>query len=284
MTTPFPTGQTRPITLISGYRGLAENLIEHFLQAKHHLSVLVRNPSALSSLQEKYPGSLFVQGETQNREDCINWIQKTINRFGRIDNLINNAAITGPCGKLEDLKFEEIEKTFQINFFAPLFLTQLVLPYFLKQKSGVIINLSGGGATAPRPHFGAYGATKCALVRFTESLAMEYPDLCFFSVAPGAMRTPMMEEISKISPDKIGKEKEEALRRMQEGGDDPKKAAELIYWLCEKHPKELNGKLISAKWDSYLTPSLKGSKIPFWTLRRVDEALLKTLKEFEGNS
>lgn len=274
----------RPITLISGYRGLAENLIEHFLQAKHNLSILVRNRSVVSSLQEKYPGSIFVQGETQNKEDCINWIQETINRWGRVDNLINNAAITGPCGKLEELKFDEIEKTFQINFLSPIFLTQLVLPYFLKQKSGAVINLSGGGATAPRPHFGTYGASKCALVRFTESLAMEYPELSFFSVAPGAMRTPMMEEISKIPQDKIGKEKEEALRRMKEGGDDPQKAAELIYWLCDNRPKELNGKLISAKWDSYLSPSRMGSKIPFWTLRRVDEALVKTLKESEGDS
>jgi 3-oxoacyl-[acyl-carrier protein] reductase len=245
---------------------------------------LVRNPSVVVSLQEKYPDSLFIRGDIQNKQDCINWVQETINRWGRVDNLINNAAITGPCGKLEDLKFDEVEETFQINLLSPLFLIQKVLPYFLKQKSGAVVNLSGGGATAPRPHFGAYGASKCALVRFTESLALEYPELSFFSVAPGAMRTPMMEGISKISEDKIGKEKEEALRRMQEGGDDPNKAAELIYWLCENRPKELNGKLISAKWDSYLNPPMTGSKIPFWTLRRVDEALFKSLKDSEGNS
>ncbi len=211
-------------------------------------------------------------------------MNQTLDRLGKIDHLINNAAITGPCGKLEKLDFQEFEETIQINFLAPVFLIKIILPLFLKQNSGTVINLSGGGATAPRPHFGAYGASKCALVRFTESLALEYPKLHFYSVAPGAMKTPMMEGISKISTDKIGKEQEEALHRMKHGGDDPRKAAKLIHWLCETEPKELNGKLISAKWDNYLNPPVNHPALPFWTLRRVDEALVKNLKEIEVNS
>lgn len=239
----------------------------------------MRNPEAVGTLEKKYPHILFVVGDIKNRADCTHWIHTTLKRWNRIDHLINNAAITGPCGKLDELKFEEIEETLQINFLSPVFMIQQLLPLFLKQQSGTVINLSGGGATAARPHFGAYGASKCALVRFTESLALEYPMLNFFSIAPGAMKTPMMEGISKIPTQKIGKEKDEALFRMQHGGDDPQNAAELIAWLLENQPKELSGKLISAKWDNYKMPKLKSSSIPFWTLRRVDEALIKTLKE-----
>ncbi|MBM4317947.1 MAG: SDR family oxidoreductase [Deltaproteobacteria bacterium] len=243
------------------------------------MSALVRNPEALPQLMAKYPNGLFIVGDIKRKADCKNWVEKTLQKWGSIDHLINNAAITGPCGKLKDLSFEEIEETLQINFLSPLYLIQQLIPIFLKQQSGTVINLSGGGATAPRPHFGAYGASKCALVRFTESLALEYPGLNFFSVAPGALKTPMMEGISKTPAEKIGKEQQEAIHRMKYGGDDPLKAAELIEWLCKNKPKELSGKLISAKWDHYKLPLRESSKVPYWTLRRVDEALIKILKE-----
>jgi NAD(P)-dependent dehydrogenase (short-subunit alcohol dehydrogenase family) len=265
--------------MISGYRGLAESLIEACLEKQHQVSILVRDAKALGTLQEKYPSSLLCVGEIQNRQDAQSWLQQTMNHWGRIDHLINNAAITGPCGKLHELKFDEFEETLKINFLAPVFLIQLALPHFLNQGRGTVINLSGGGATAPRPNFGAYGSSKCALVRITESLALEYPHLSFYSISPGAMRTPMMEGISKISSEKIGKEQEEAKRRMEQGGDDPRQAAHLITWLCEHRPQPLNGKLISAKWDDYVNPSPKLSHLPFWTLRRVDEVLMKQWTE-----
>lgn len=233
----------------------------------------------MSLLTEKYPNHLFVLGDIKNKTSCKTWVEKTLQKWGRIDHLVNNAAITGPCGKLEELDFEGIEETLQINFLSPIYLIQQLIPVFLKQQSGTVINLSGGGATAPRPHFGAYGASKCALVRFTESLALEYPMLNFYSVAPGALKTPMMEGISKIPAEKIGKEQEEAIQRMKNGGDNPEKAAELIGWLCKNKPKALSGKLISAKWDDYKLPQIENSTVPYWTLRRVDEALIKTLKE-----
>jgi len=234
-------------------------------------------------LREKYPSILFVEGNIKNRSDCQSWVRTTLNRFGKIDNLVNNAAITGPCGKLEELDFAEFEETIQINFLAPIFMTKELLPHFIERKSGAVVNLSGGGATAPRPHFGAYGASKCALVRFTESLSLEYPQLHFYSVAPGALKTPMMEGISKISAEKIGKEQEEAAHRMKVGGDDPAKAAQLIKWLCEQRPEALKGKLISAKWDDYLNPPNQTTTVPFWTLRRVDAALLPELKKSEAH-
>jgi 3-oxoacyl-[acyl-carrier protein] reductase len=279
MTIQPHNGTQFPITLISGYRGLAETLIEHFSDKGHCLSVLVRNHQTLPYLIEKHPNILFVLGDIKSKADCNNWIEKTLQKWGRIDHVINNAAITGPCGKLESLNFEEIEETLQINFLSPIYLIQQLIPVFLKQQSGTVINLSGGGATAPRPHFGTYGASKCALVRFTESLALEYPMMNFYSVAPGALKTPMMEGISKTPAEKIGKEQEEAIHRMKHGGDNPQNAAELIEWLCKNKPNALSGKLISAKWDNYKTALQKNSKIPYWTLRRVDEALIKTLRE-----
>ncbi len=246
------------------------------------MSVLVRNQGALSELKVKFPEAFFCIGDIKNKVACERWVNETLKRWNRIDNLINNAAMTGPTGKLEELNFSDFEETLQVNFLAPIFLTQLVLPCFQLQKKGTVINLSGGGATAPRPFFGAYGASKCALVRFTESLALEYPEFNFYSIAPGALKTPMMEGISKTSADKIGKEQDEAIHRMKYGGDDPKKAAQLILWLCQNQPRILSGKLISAKWDNYLEYSLNNPNIPYWTLRRVDEALIKTLSKTDG--
>jgi NAD(P)-dependent dehydrogenase (short-subunit alcohol dehydrogenase family) len=270
---------SKPVVLISGYRGLAETLIQRFSDENFHLSVLVRNAAVLPALQKKYPQHLFVTGDIASKEVCRAWVSHTDRFFGRIDGLINNAAVTGPGGRFHEHSFEEFEETIVVNFLMPIFLCREIIPHLLKQQCGVVINLSGGGATDPRPAFPSYGTSKTAIVRMTENLALQYPELRFYSMGPGSLMTPMIEKVTKMDPSRIGKEHTEASRRVAEGGDDPNRAADLALWLFREKPSHFSGKLLSAIWDKYKSPPVYLESTGLWTLRRVDEILLKKLRE-----
>lgn len=265
------------VTLISGYRGLAESLIKSFDEAGHHLSVLVRRESAAPSLQRRFPRLHTHIGDVTSQPDCDAWVAGSLERWGRIDCVINNAAIPGPGGRLDEVAWGDFEQTLRTNYLAPAYLCHRILPQFLVQGSGVIINLSGGGATQGRPYFTAYATSKCALVRLTESLALEYAQFRFYAIAPGALVTPMIESILKLDPDRIGGEYAEFTRRVEEGGDDPNRAAHLCLWLAETKPAHLNGRLIAAVWDDYKEAPTFPDKIGWWTLRRVDDECRKRL-------
>ena len=218
-------------------------------------------------------------GDVNSKSACVKWITSAMKKFGAIDGLINNAAIAGPGGRLHEIDFAELEDTIQTNLVSPIFLCQQILKIFLKQGRGLVINLSGGGATQGRPFFSPYAISKCALVRMTETLALEYPQLRFYSIAPGRLVTPMTKSILKINPAKIGAEYPEMKQRYEEGGDSPLKAAELALWLFENQPEHLNGRLISAIWDNYRDTPSYPSQVGWWTLRRIDDQCRKTLSE-----
>lgn len=269
------------MVLITGYRGLAETLIEEFTASGCALSVLVRNTEAIDGLRARFPDHEFFLGDVASGADCKRWVESAVDRFGQIDCLINNAAIAGPGGKLNDISFVDFRLAMDVNFLAPVRLIKFVLPYFLKAKSGVVINLSGGGATQARPHFSAYASAKCALVRFTESVAAEYPNLCFYSISPGGLLTPMIEKVLQMGPDAIGIEYDEAKCRSETGGEDPRKAARLAQWLFRNRPAELSGALVSAVWDDYENFQGLRSGVEWWRLRRVDSVLAQTLASSE---
>lgn len=263
--------------MISGSQGLAESFFKVFQAKGHQLSILVRRDEAFSSLRALYPNAHLFHGDLTNKKDCANWIESTIERFGNIDLLINNAAIQGPGGKLHTLDFLELEKTVETDLMAQLFMCHQVLKIFEKNKSGTIINLSGGGATHVRPYFLPYAISKAGIVRATETLALEYPHLRFYAIAPGSLNTQMMREIAKYPPEIIGQESLDARKVIEKGGKDPMKAAELVLWLFENQPERLNGKVVSAVWDKYRETDALNPYRYWWTLRRVDEKLIEEL-------
>jgi NAD(P)-dependent dehydrogenase (short-subunit alcohol dehydrogenase family) len=252
--------------------------MDTFAQANHRLSVLVRRPERIAELTLKFPDCHFFSGDLSSENAAAAWVESAFATYGRIDCLINNAAVAGPGGRLHEVDFKEFQECLHVNFLMPAFLCQRVLKYFVEQGSGVIFNLSGGGAAYPRPRFAAYGAAKTALVRLTETLAKEYPDFQFYAISPGAMKTAMTDAVLKMDPGLIGEEYVEARKRFEAGGDDPQKAAELIRWLWENRPQHLNGRTISAVWDKYQTIPKYPDSAGWWTLRRVDEVCQKNLK------
>ena len=268
------------VVLLTGYRGLAETLIQK-LKQNSQLSVLIRSKEALSTWKEKYPTVDFFLGDLSETKTGAGWIEHAIQRWGRIDALINNAAITGPPGKLHEISMQEIEETIAINLIAPIALIQKLLEY-RNDHSLCVINLSGGGATIGRPKFSPYSITKTALVRMTENLALEYPEHRFYAISPGRLFTPMIEKVLTMDPNKVEPaELKEANNRRQGNSDSPLKAAEWIEWLIEKRPEEYNGMLLHAVWDDKEDRTRYPIELGWRKLRRIDTHTIQPLCAWE---
>ncbi|HZK81887.1 MAG TPA: SDR family oxidoreductase, partial [Humisphaera sp.] len=193
--------------------------------------------------------------------------------LGEIDILVNNAAIQGQIGPLETADWQAWRESFDVNLFAPARLCQLVIPAMRRRGGGKIINISGGGATSPRPDFSAYAAAKCALVRLSETLAEELNDarIDVNAVSPGAMNTRMLDEVLQAGPG-ASREYAGAVKRQREGGASMENAAGLVAMLASSLCDGITGRLISAVWDDWKTLPERARELldtDMYTLRRV---------------
>lgn len=192
-----------------------------------------------------------------------------------IDVLINNAAIQGPIGPVWENDWEVWTKTLSINLTAPVFLCRVLVPKFIKQGGGVIINLSGGGAASPRPYFSAYSAAKAALVRFSETLAHELKDtpVRVNCIAPGPLPTEMLKQILENGADYIDPQEWQQAQKILDNEEDSfARVARLCAFLISDEATSISGRLISALWDPWEDRERFRKLLMdphFFTLRRV---------------
>jgi NAD(P)-dependent dehydrogenase (short-subunit alcohol dehydrogenase family) len=158
---------------------------------------------------------------------------------------------------------------------SPAFISVAISKKMSCEGGGVIINISGGGATSPRPNFSCYSTTKAALVRFSETLAEELKDdnVRVNCISPGPMATPLLGEIINIGEERSGsKEFYDAKKIFQSQKLDMGKVTDLVLFLLSNASKGINGKIISAVWDNWREwpLDLEGlSNSDVFTLRRV---------------
>jgi short-subunit dehydrogenase len=129
-------------------------------------------------------------------QDLQNLVGKTIEAHGRIDVLVNNAGVlTG--GRLDEVSKDDIDRIVGVNIWAPLRLTQLVLPHMRQRKSGTIVNVSSIAGRMGVPYLATYSASKYALRGMSEALRRELrPDnIHVLAVYPGFTATDMMETV-----------------------------------------------------------------------------------------
>lgn len=193
----------------------------------------------------------------------------------KLDVLVNNAAVPGPIGKVWETADMDWQNTITANLVSPALICSSVVPWMAKTGGGRIINLSGGGATGPRPNFSAYATAKAGLVRFSETLAQEVKDsgITVNCVAPGPMGTELLAAVERAGAQVAGDREFIAARSAREAGAKTMQAAvDLIAFLAGAPLDGLTGKLISALWDNWdeFPAHLSGlSTSDVYTLRRV---------------
>jgi NAD(P)-dependent dehydrogenase (short-subunit alcohol dehydrogenase family) len=135
---------------------------------------------------------LLMAGNIGDEAFCQEVIKKTIDQFGKIDILVNNAAEQHPQNSLLDISAEQLEKTFKTNIFSYFYLTKAALPHL--QKGSSIVNTASITAYEGHEQLIDYSATKGAIVSFTRSLAKSLApqEIRVNAVAPGPIWTPLI--------------------------------------------------------------------------------------------
>ena len=191
--------------------------------------------------------------DVSDPDDVRRMVDHTLERYSRVDVLVNNAAILGPVGPLHLNDAAHWAQAININVTGLMLCCHAVLPHMIEQGGGKIINLSGAGVTRASETISAYGTSKAAVVRFTETLALEMlpHNVSVNALGPGQIDTelldPMAGDDSLIEP-VMGA----MVQRTKSGrGASLEEAAALAVWLASDASDGLSGRLISATQDNW---------------------------------
>lgn len=265
--------------ITGGSKGLGAHLVRRFWLDGYNLVVVARNHIDLDCMLDELPRGgdqsatlmLYDLGNDKKVLALIDAIKATI---PYLDVLVNNAAIQGPIGPLSENDLLAWHCTLQVNLLAPVALCRALVPLMKRPSGGSIINLSGGGATGPRANFSAYATAKAGLVRFSETIADELKGagIRVNCIAPGAMKTAMLQEVLAKGDAAGRKEVNLASEVFEKGGASMDRVADLALFLASDASKGISGKLISAIWDNWAQwpQHLEElSKSDVYTLRRI---------------
>jgi 3-oxoacyl-[acyl-carrier protein] reductase len=274
------SGKTVLVTGAS--RGLGAEISEAFWRRGADVFLVARSGEVLSALCTRLAGTRHDSQRAAHFvtdlsvSDAPALIFDALHSFtGRIDVLVNNAAIIGPIGPLNGNDWTGWKTAIEVNLLAPAALCRLAIPQMKSQGGGAIVNLSGGGATSPRPFFSAYAAAKAGLVRLTETVAAEAGryGIRANAIAPGAMNTEMHDAVLRAGPALAGEtEYRKALEQAEHGGVPSATAAELAVFLASDAAAGINGRLISAVWDPWKNLAIHAAELAksdVYTLRRI---------------
>jgi NAD(P)-dependent dehydrogenase (short-subunit alcohol dehydrogenase family) len=184
------------VALITGAsRGLGAALAAELAGQGWTLIVDARDGQALTTSVTTWDGDVVaIPGDVADpghREE----LARAVHRLGRLDLLVNNASLLGPSPQppLDRYPIDVLEDVYRVNVFAPLALTQLVLPD-LKTANGIVVNVTSDASVEPYEGWGGYGSSKAALDQLTAIFAAEQPSVAVYAFDPGDMRTQMHQE------------------------------------------------------------------------------------------
>jgi len=275
------TQSDRTAIVTGASMGFGAAVADRFAAAGISLMLCARNADELEAqrarLAAKYPAVKILahSADVAHERQVDSLFAETDRVFGRLDVLVNNAGVYGPLGPLDTVDWAEWVDAITINLVGLAYCCRTAIPLFKRHNHGKIINLSGGGATNPLPGISAYAASKAAVVRLTETLALEVKEfgIDVNAIAPGLLATRLTDQLISAGPEKVGPALYERISRANaEGGTPLDLGAELCVYLASSDSDGVTGRLIAAQWDPWpfvdeVKRVLDGSDI--YTLRRI---------------
>ena len=273
------------VALITGAsQGLGYQIAKRFANEGANLIICSRSKNEIKDVVSEFSQDLDsdqriygFQCDVSIQVEVDRLFELIENKFGNLDVLVNNAGIYGPLGPIEDNEWSKWVKAIEVNLIGSAYVMRKSIEVMKRQNSGKIIQLSGGGATQPHPNASSYAASKAAVVRLAETLALEVAvfGIEINSIAPGAMNTRLFEQVIEAGADLVGKDfYEKTLKQKESGGSGFDNATSLAVFLACGDSDGISGKLISAIWDDWehfpeSIEALNSSDI--YTIRRITE-------------
>ncbi|MEU2353313.1 SDR family oxidoreductase [Streptomyces misionensis] len=181
------------VALVTGAsRGIGFGVAEAFVARGDRVCITGRNEDALKEAVEKLGSErvIGVAGKAHDLDHQSEAVERTMEAFGRLDHLVNNAGTNPVFGPIADLDLNVARKVFETNVISALGLAQKAWHAWQKENGGAIVNIASIAGLAPSPFIGAYGVSKAAMINLTQQLAYEFaPKVRVNAIAPAVVKT-----------------------------------------------------------------------------------------------
>ncbi|KUN88396.1 3-ketoacyl-ACP reductase [Streptomyces bungoensis] len=181
------------VALVTGAsRGIGYGVAEALVARGDRVCITGRNEDALKEAVEKLGSDrvIGVAGKAHDLAHQSEAVGRTMEAFGRLDFLVNNAGTNPVFGPIADLDLDVARKVFETNVISALGFAQKTWHAWQKDNGGAIVNIASIAGLAPSPFIGAYGVSKAAMINLTQQLAHEFaPKVRVNAIAPAVVKT-----------------------------------------------------------------------------------------------
>lgn len=259
--------QKRVVVITGSSRGIGKAIAKEF--AKNNYSVLLNardEKELIETVQEikneiSDPSQVsYLTGDISEEKICISLIEEAINKFGRINVLVNNAGISGPSQKTNNITSKDWDYVLGVNLRGTFLCTREALKYMTSGGSSSnnnindvkgnnnnneydlnfsIINISSVHESIPMPYSAPYSASKGGMEMLTKNIALEVAEkgIRINGIAPGAINTPMNKDIMEDPQKKKQEEEKIPMRRIGE----PEEIAKVAFFLASTDASYITG-------------------------------------------
>ena len=196
------------VALVTGAsRGIGRAIAAQLAEAGAKVMLSSRKQDALEEAAADIKGETAVfaanAGEPDQVAACV---AATVERLGRVDILVNNAATNPYMGPNIDIDLARYDKTWQVNLRGPLVWMQHAWNASMKERGGNVVNIASVGGLSIEPSIGIYNTTKAALIHLTKTLAAELsPGVRVNAIAPGLVKTDMARALWQPAEEQLAK-------------------------------------------------------------------------------
>lgn len=238
--------------VIASSQGLGKAIAENFVREGANVMLASRDAGKLEKVQEelmkinKNVKISFMETDVTNYEDIKALINQTVQTFGRIDVLVNNAG-GPPAGSFESITDEQWQQSFELNLFSYIRAIRESLPY-LRKNGGKIINIASSSIKEPIPGLVLSNTFRLGIVGLTKTLSCELAsdNIIINTVAPGRIATDRVAHLDKINAEKLGISQEEVEVKMKKNiplgrYGDPAEFAKVVVFLSSEANTYMTG-------------------------------------------
>lgn len=203
--------------------------------------------------------AIGVTADVADPEQVEEIVESALDQFGRVDILVNNAAVIWPLEEVAETDLDEWTYNIQVNLLGPFYLARNVLPLMIEQRYGRIVNLSSGAAVNPIVGASAYSTAKAGLDMFTRALAAELTDtgVTVNSLHPGMVDTEMQVDLRSVDTSETRLDFTWSQEAYEQGRlRAPEEIARAVAWLAGPWSRQMNGQIVRISDDAWMGQAL----------------------------
>lgn len=240
--------------ITGGSRGIGFAIAQRLAESGANVLLVSRKAASLEAAARSLAGLdghvSWLDAHVGNEADATRAVAVCLERYGRLDALVNNAGTNPHFGRLVDITESQMLKTYEVNQASRLFWTKAAVHAWMEEHGGAVLNISSIGGLQPEPGLGWYNVTKAADAHLTRQLAYELgPNVRVNCLAPGLVKTDLARALWESFGDQIAANL--PLRRLGE----PEDIANLAAFVLSAQASWLTGQVIAIDGGTSVLPS-----------------------------